>query len=69
MSSKISKLEINIKDSSSPRFLETPENTKSSRININREETNDYELDNLIFDKSNEEDEEIKNLQKINFVI
>ena len=65
MSSKISKLEINIKDSSSPRFLETPENTKSSRININREETNDYELDNLIFDKSNEEDEEIKNLQKI----
>ena len=61
MSSKISKLELNIKDSSH-QSLETPETSKRDKA---KEELNDCEFDNLIFDKSNEEDEEIKNLQKI----
>ena len=61
MSSKINKLELDIKDSSH-QSLETPE---SSKIEKNKDETNDNEFDNLIFERSNKEDEEIKNLQKI----
>ena len=59
MSSKISKLELNIKESSN-QSLETPESSKRDK---NKEESNEF--DNLIFDRSNEEDEEIKNLQNI----
>ena len=61
MSSKINKLELDIKDSSH-QSLETPE---SSKIEKNKDEINDNEFDNLIFERSNKEDEEIKNLQKI----
>ena len=61
MSSKINKLELNIKESSH-QSLETPESSKREK---NKETTNDNEFDNLIFERSNEEDEEIKNLQKI----
>ena len=61
MSSKINKLEIDIKNSSNPS-LETPETSKRE---INKDEAKDNELDNLIFDRTNEEDEEINNLQKI----
>jgi hypothetical protein len=59
MSSKISKLELNIKESSN-QSLETPESSKRDKI---KEESNEF--DNLIFERSNEEDEEIKNLQNI----
>ena len=61
MSSKINKLEIEIKNSSNPS-LETPDTSKRE---INKDEVKDNELDNLIFDRSIEEDEEIQNLQKI----
>ena len=61
MSSKINKLELDIKDLSH-QSLETPE---SSKIEKNKDEINDNEFDNLIFERSNKEDEEIKNLQKI----
>ena len=61
MSSKINKLEIDIKNSSNPS-IETPETSKRE---INKDEAKDNELDNLIFDRTNEEDEEINNLQKI----
>ena len=61
MSSKINKLKLDIKDSSH-QSLETPE---SSKIEKNKDEINDNEFDNLIFERSNKEDEEIKNLQKI----
>ena len=65
MTSKLSKLEINIKESSN-QSLDTPETSKREKNNnSNKEESNDIEFDNLIFDRSNEEDEEIKNLQKI----
>ena len=60
MSSKINKLELNIKDSSN-QSLETPESSKREK----NEKDKDNEFDNLIFDRSKEEDEEIKNLQKI----
>lgn len=59
MSSKISKLELNIKESSN-QSLDTPETSKRDKI---KEESNEF--DNLIFERSNEEDEEIKNLQNI----
>ena len=58
---KINKLEINIKDSSQ-QSLETPDISKREK---DKEESNDNEFDNLIFERSNEEDEEIKNLQRI----
>jgi len=61
MSSKINKLELNIKDSSH-QSLDTPESSKREK---NKETSNDNEFDNLIFERTNEEDEEIKNLQKI----
>ena len=61
MSSKINKLEIEIKNSSNPS-LETPDTSKRG---INKDEAKDNEFDNSIFDRSIEEDEEIKNLQKI----
>ena len=61
MSSKINKLEIEIKNSSNPS-LETPDTSKRE---INKDEAKDNEFDNSIFDRSIEEDEEIKNLQKI----
>ena len=65
MTSKLSKLEINIKESSN-QSLDTPETSKREKNNnSNKEESNDIEFDNLIFNNSNEEDEEIKNLQKI----
>ena len=57
---KMNKLEINLKDSQ--QSLETPESSKREK---DKEESNDKEFDNLIFERSNEEDEEIKNLQKI----
>ena len=57
---KMNRLEINIKDSQ--QSLETPESSKREK---GKEEPNDNEFDNLIFERSNEEDEEIKNLQKI----
>ena len=57
---KMNKLEINLKDSQ--QSLETPESSKREK---EKEESNDKEFDNLIFERSNEEDEEIKNLQKI----
>ena len=57
---KMNRLEINIKDSQ--QSLETPESSKREK---DKEEPNDNEFDNLIFERSNEEDEEIKNLQKI----
>ena len=57
----MNKLEINIKDSS-PQSLETPGTSKREK---EKEESNDNEFDNLIFERSNEEDEEIKNLQRI----
>ena len=60
MSSKINKLELNIKDSSN-QSLETPESSKREK----NEKDKDNEFDNLIFDRSKEQDEEIKNLQKI----
>ena len=62
MSSKINKLELNIKDSSN-QSLETPESSK--REKNEKDKDKDNEFDNLIFDRSKEEDEEIKNLQKI----
>ncbi len=57
---KMNKLEINLKDSQ--QSLETPESSKREK---DKEESNDKGFDNLIFERSNEEDEEIKNLQKI----
>ena len=55
---KMDKLEISIKDSQ--QSLETPETSKREK-----EKSNDNDFDNLIFERSSEEDEEIKNLQKI----
>ena len=61
MSSKISKLEISIKDSSH-QSVESPEISKKDKI---KEVFNDNELNNLIFERTIEENSEIKNLQKI----
>ena len=61
MTSKLNKLELNLKDSSN-QSLDTPETSKRDK---NKDKDKDTEFDNLIFDRSNEEDEEIKNLQKI----
>ena len=61
MTSKLNKLELNLKDSSN-QSLDTPETSKRDK---NKDKDKDTEFDNLIFDRSNEEDEEIKSLQKI----
>ena len=61
MTSKLNKLELNLKDSSN-QSLDTPETSKRDK---NKDKDKDTEFDNLIFDRTNEEDEEIKNLQKI----
>jgi DNA repair exonuclease SbcCD ATPase subunit len=61
MTSKLNKLELNLKDSSN-QSLDTPETSKREK---NKDKDKDTEFDNLIFDRSNEEDEEIKSLQKI----
>jgi len=66
MNSKMNKLEINIKESSlqQPKTPETSQREKDK--DKENEELNNNEFDdNLIFERSNEEDEEIKNLQKI----
>ena len=66
MNSKQNKLEINIKESSF-QPSKTPEVSQREKDkDKDKEELSNNELDdNLIFERSNEEDEEIKNLQKI----
>ena len=62
----MNKLEINLKESSlqQPKTPETSQREKDK--DKEKEELNNNEFDdNLIFERSNEEDEEIKNLQKI----
>ena len=65
----MNKLEINIKESSlqegkTPEISQR-EKDKGKDKDKDKEELNNNEFDdNLIFERSNEEDEEIKNLQK-----
>ena len=64
----MNKLEINIKESSlqEGKTPEISQREKDKNKDKDKEELNNNEFDdNLIFERSNEEDEEIKNLQKI----
>ena len=63
MASKLNKLELNIKDLDD-QSMDTPESISKYNKEKKREIIKE-ESDNLIFDRTIEEDEEIKNLQKI----
>ena len=70
MSSKLNKLELNINTHSQnqpkkPNF-DDPQNIslKKEKEKENNEKS-DLELDNILFERTKEEDEEIKNLEKI----
>ena len=66
MSSKLNKLELNINSFSKSNQPKKPNFDDPQKISPKeKEESPDIELDNILFERTKEEDEEIKNLEKI----